>query len=136
MWGSLTNNAVRTVAIVLAAVALLGFYLGVRGAMPTAAGSDEGAPAAATTGPVQDVQPIQEVIPPPPVPETNTADANTPANKAVDEDDDEEAAEAPALAPPTKYARPPAANTAPADPIGNLIQEPPPEETPPEQVPF
>lgn len=134
MWGSLTNNAVKTVAVVLAVVALLGFYLGVRGAMPVGGDADKGAPAAATTGPVQDVQPIQEVIPPPPVPAANAADANTSASKTADEDEDE--AEEPALPPPAKYAPPPSANAAPADPIGNLIQEPPAEETPPEQVPF
>lgn len=133
MWGSLTNNAVKGVAALLAAVALLGFYLGVRGAMPAGDDREESAPVATTTGPVQDVQPIQEVIPPPPVPEPKAEDANVAANKTADEDEDEEEA---ALPPPTKSVRPPAANTALADPIGNLIQAPPPEEAPPEEVPF
>ena len=139
MWGSLTNNAVKGVALLLAAVALLGFYLGVRGAMPAASDAEESAPAAAsTTGPVQDVQPIQEIIPPPPAPEPKAADANLAANKAAEEDeDDEDEADEPApLPPPVKTPRPPATNSAPADPIGNLIQQPPPEETPPEPVPF
>lgn len=132
MWGSLTNNAVRGVAILLAVVALLGFYLGVRGAMPTSNDTEESAPAAAATGPVQEVQPIQEVIPPPPVPEPKAEEANVAANKAADEDEDEPASPPP----PVKTPRPPATNSAPADPIGNLIQQPPPEETPPELVPF
>ena len=136
MWGSLTNNAVKGVALLLAAVALLGFYLGVRGAMPAASGPEESAPAATTTGPVQDVQPIQEVIPPPPVPEPKAEDANVAANKTADGDEDEEEAEPAPLPPPVKTPRPPATNSAPADPIGNLIQQPPPEEAPPEPVPF
>ncbi|MCC7268670.1 MAG: hypothetical protein IT546_15215 [Caulobacteraceae bacterium] len=134
----MTNNAVRGVAVLLAAVALLGFYLGVRGAMPTARDADERAPAATTaSGPVQDAQPIQEVIPPPPVPEPKAADANLAASKADEEEaDEEEAAPAPPPPPPVKAARPPAVNSAPADPIGNLIQAPPPEENPSEPVPF
>lgn len=141
MWGSLTNNAVKGVAVLLAAVALLGFYLGVRGAMPASGGAEESAPAASTTGPVQDVQPIQEVIPPPPVPEPKAEDANLAANKAAEEDEDEPEEEEPAPEPappppPVKTApRPPAGNTAPADPIGNLIQAPP-EEAEPAPVPF
>lgn len=139
MWGSLTNNAVRGVALLLAAVALLGFYLGVRGAMPTSAGADESAPAASTTGPVQDAQPIQEVIPPPPVPEPKAEEANLAANKAADEDQEDEEEPEPEPAPPpppVKTApRPPAGNTAPSDPIGNLIQAPP-EEAAPAPVPF
>lgn len=134
MWGSLTNNAVKGVAALLAIVALLGFYLGVRGAMPASGAAEDTAPVATTTGPVQDVQPIQEIIPPPPVPKAE--DANLAANKAAEEDDEEDEERVTPLPPPVTYARPPSANTAPADPIGNLIQEPPPEETPPEQVPF
>lgn len=136
MWGSLTNNAVKGVALLLAAVALLGFYLGVRGAMPTSNDAEESAPAATTTGPVQDVQPIQEIIPPPPAPEPKAEDANVAANKAAEEEDDEEEDEPAPLPPPVKTPRPPATNSAPADPIGNLIQQPPPEESPPEPVPF
>jgi hypothetical protein len=136
MWGSLTNSAVKGVALLLTAIALLGFYLGVRGAMPTSRDSEENAPAASSTGPVQDVQPIQEVIPPPPIPEPKAEDANLAAEKAAEEEAEEDEDPITPLPPPTSYARPPAANTAPADPIGNLIQEPPPEETPPEPVPF
>lgn len=138
MWGSLTNTAVRIVAIALAIVALLGFYLGIRGAMPTNDGpEDSDAPVAAATGPVQEVQPIQEVIPPPPVaPPPKTEDANAAAAKPADEDEVEPAPVVTPLPPPKTVRPPPAANTAPADPIGNLIQSPPPAEPPPDEVPF
>ena len=133
MWGSLTNNAVRIVAIALSTIALLGFYLGVRGAMPAGRSSDDDAPAATTTGPVQEVQPIQEVMPPPPVPETKAEDANA-TNSAADKDEDEDEEVTPL--PPPKTVRPPPANVIEApDPIGNLIAQPPVEEAP-EPVPF
>ena len=128
MWASLTNTALRGVAIALAAVALLGFYLGIRGALPSGATvAETGLPAAVANGPVQEVQPIQDVVPPPPAPEPKAEAANAAAANAAAEQEEEPP-------PPAKIVprAPPQTNIVePQDPIGNLISPPQKAEEPP-----
>lgn len=122
------TKLLRGVLAFLAGCAVLGFAMGLRGAIPAAESDyDADAPLSTTSGVVVDAAPVVDTAPPaveqPPAEEEAT-DEEAPA--------EEKKAEAPTPPPPaaTRPAPPPVPEPKeeppPADPVGDIIAPPPP----------
>jgi hypothetical protein len=130
MW-SMPRSVLRVVAVIIAALAVTGFVLGIRGAPDKPRLPGEGLPGNGAT-PVQaaDATPLSEEAPPAPSP--------PPAEKKDDTEKTDEAAETVAAAaaklpPPVIKPATPAAGPGNEDHVGDLIDglTPPPQEDPP-----
>jgi hypothetical protein len=128
MW-TMPRSVLRVVAIILAACAVGGFILGVRGAPERArlpGESPDGAPALQAT----DARPLDDLVLTPSEPEPEPVE--------VEDKPEEKAEEAPLVVPPPPVASPTPAPTTPTMPssdedrVGDLIDgiTPPPEQPP------
>ncbi len=116
----------RWVVLFLMGCALLGFFMGLKGALPRGEpGSiDSGPPAAPTDGVVIEAAPLEEAIVTPPAEDEEKAEAPKPEEKA----EEPKAPEPKVLAPPPPA---PKEEPPPADPVGDLLEAPAP---PPDAV--
>lgn len=122
------TKVVRGVLAFLAGCALLGLFMGFRGAMPGNVDPEFGAnaPLATTSGVIVEAAPVgDEAL----VATPATNDAAT--NEVEEEDEAPEPAAAPTPAPAAPATPAPKEEAPPADPVGELIEAPAPAPAPP-----
>lgn len=125
MWRTRTK-LLRGVVVFLIGCAILGFFMGVKGALPRggAVAVDPGPPPAPTEGVIIEAAPMEEAIATPPATE-DEPEAAEPEAKEKPKEPEKKAPEPKAepAPPPAPREEPP-----PADPVGDLLDPPAPPE--------
>jgi hypothetical protein len=126
MWASRTK-LLRGVVAFLIGCALLGFIMGLKGALPRGGTEpiDSGPPAAPTDGVIIEAAPIEEEV----IAPADKDGDDEPAKEAEKAAEPEKAPEPKTAAPPPPPA--PKEEPPPSDPVGELLEAPPP---PPDAV--
>lgn len=123
------TKVVRGVMVFLAGCALLGLFMGLRGAMPGNVDPEFGsdAPVSTTSGVVVEAAPVADNA----LVATNTETNDVATNEVEEEEDAETPAPAPTPQPAAPVTPAPKEEAPPADPVGDLIDPATPAPAPP-----
>ena len=118
------TKVVRGVMAFLAGCALLGLFMGLRGALPGNVDPDyeSAAPVSTPSGVVVEASPVAENL----LVATNAATNEAATNEVEEEEETTEAPAAPTPAPTAPVTPVPKEEAPPADPVGDLIEQPTP----------